>query len=105
MSSRIGGRKENSSKRYPIPFDLHYFLVKIGWEFVDDIIWKKPESSVKNRNAGFLQHRKPLAYKLNDVSIDLNINETLIVINALAVKRAALRGGLWSTAGKRVEKG
>ena len=45
-----------------------------------------------------------LTIKLNDVSIDLNINETLIVINALAVKRAALRGGLWSTAGKRVEK-
>ena len=45
-----------------------------------------------------------LTVKLNDVSIDLNINETLIVINALAVKRAALRGGLWSTAGKRVEK-
>jgi predicted AAA+ superfamily ATPase len=34
----------------------------------------------------------------------LNINESLIVINTLAVKRAALRGGLWSTAGKRVEK-
>ena len=28
----------------------------------------------------------------------------MIVINTLAVKRAALRGGLWSTAGKRVEK-
>ena len=34
----------------------------------------------------------------------MNISETLIVINTLAVKRAALRGGLWSTAGKRVEK-
>jgi hypothetical protein len=28
----------------------------------------------------------------------------LIVINTLAVKRAALRGGLWSTAGKSAEK-
>ncbi len=35
------------------------------WEFIDDIIWVKPEASVKNRNAGFLQHRKPLAYKPN----------------------------------------
>ena len=34
----------------------------------------------------------------------MNINESLIVINTLAVKRAALRGGLWSTAGKQVEK-
>lgn len=45
-----------------------------------------------------------LELKFNDVSVKLSINETLIVINTLAVKRAALRGGLWSTAGKRVEK-
>jgi DNA modification methylase len=57
--------RAHSSKRYPIPFDLHARLVQIGWEFVDDIVWLKPESSVKNRNAGFLQHRKPLAYKPN----------------------------------------
>lgn len=36
--------------------------------------------------------------------MELNISETLIVVNTLAVKRAALRGGLWSAAGKRVEK-
>ena len=34
----------------------------------------------------------------------MNLGEILIVINTLAVKRAGLRGGLWSTAGKRVEK-
>jgi hypothetical protein len=45
-----------------------------------------------------------LTIKFNGVSVDLNISESLIVINTLAVKRAALRGGLWSTAGKRVEK-
>lgn len=45
-----------------------------------------------------------LTIKLKSVAVDLNINESLIVINALAVKRAALRGGFWSTAGKRVEK-
>jgi len=45
-----------------------------------------------------------LMLKFQGVSVDLNISETLIVINTLAVKRAALRGGLWSTAGKRVEK-
>lgn len=57
--------RQYSSKRYPIPFDIHNFLAKMGWEFIDDIIWVKPEASVKNRNAGFLQHRKPLAYKPN----------------------------------------
>jgi hypothetical protein len=45
-----------------------------------------------------------LTIKFRKVSVELNINESLIVINTLAVKRAALRGGLWSTAGKRVEK-
>jgi hypothetical protein len=45
-----------------------------------------------------------LTIKLKSVSVDLNVSESLIVINTLAVKRAALRGGAWSTAGKSVEK-
>lgn len=45
-----------------------------------------------------------LTLKFKGVSVDLNVSESLIVINTLAVKRSALRGGLWSTAGKRVEK-
>lgn len=57
--------RSHSSKRYPIPFDIHPYLIEMGWEFIDDIIWLKPEASVKNRNAGFLQHRKPLGYKPN----------------------------------------
>ncbi|MGB9595351.1 MAG: DNA methyltransferase, partial [Candidatus Poribacteria bacterium] len=60
--------RQHSSKRYPIPYDIHPLLVKMGWEFIDDIIWVKPEASVKNRNAGFLQHRKPLGYKPNAVT-------------------------------------
>lgn len=60
--------RAHASKRYPIPYDIHPLLVKMGWEFIDDIVWVKPEASVKNRNAGFLQHRKPLAYKPNAVS-------------------------------------
>lgn len=60
---RVG--RQYSSKRYPIPYDLHPLLIQMGWEFIDDIIWEKPEASAKNRNAGFLQHRKPLGYKPN----------------------------------------
>lgn len=60
--------RQHSSKRYPIPNDLHPLLIDMGWEFIDDIIWLKPETSVKNRNAGFLQHRKPLAYKPNPIT-------------------------------------
>ena len=45
-----------------------------------------------------------LTIKMKGVSVDLNVSESLIVINTLAVKRSALRGGLWSTAGKSAEK-
>jgi len=61
--SRIS--RQYASRRYSIPYDIHPLLVKMGWEFIDDIIWVKPEASVKNRNAIFLQHRKPLTYKPN----------------------------------------
>ncbi len=45
-----------------------------------------------------------LTIKMNGVSVELDLTETLIVINSIAVKRAAFAGGLWSSAGKRVEK-
>ena len=45
-----------------------------------------------------------LTIKFRDVSVDLNINESLIVINTLAVKQSAIRGGIWSAVGKQVEK-
>nr|ADQ20508.1 BsaJI [Geobacillus stearothermophilus] len=45
-----------------------------------------------------------LTIKYNKVSVELTLSESLIVMNVLAVKRAAIRGGAWSTAGKRVEK-
>ena len=45
-----------------------------------------------------------LTLKFQGVGVDLNISEALVVINTLAVRRATLRGELWSIAGKRVEK-
>ena len=60
--------RSHSSKRYPIPFDIHPYLIDMGWDFIDDIIWLKPETSVKNRIGGFMQHRKPLGYKPNCVT-------------------------------------
>lgn len=44
-----------------------------------------------------------LALTLGDATVRLDLNESLVVINALAVRRAAIRGGAWSSAGKRVE--
>lgn len=60
--------RSHSSTRYLIPFDIHPLLTEIGWEFIEDIIWAKPDPSAKNRNGGFFQHRKPLGYKANSVS-------------------------------------
>ncbi len=34
-----------SSRRLPITFDLHGMLDRIGFEFIDDIIWQKPEGA------------------------------------------------------------
>ena len=58
------GRKY-SSRRYAVPYDLHPRLTGLGWEFIDDIVWAKPVTSVKNRVAGFEANRKPLTYKAN----------------------------------------
>jgi len=45
-----------------------------------------------------------LSIKSNGDTAHLNAAESLIVINAIAVKRAAIRGGIWSAVGKRAEK-
>ena len=60
--------RAHSSKRYAIPYDMHPRLTDMGWEFIDDIVWVKPEYAAKNRNGGFYQHRKPLCYKANSVT-------------------------------------
>lgn len=60
--------RNSESKRYPIPFDLTNIMCKMGWKFIEDIIWEKPEGSVPNRNGGFYRNRKPMAYKPNVVT-------------------------------------
>lgn len=57
--------RKYSSRRYLIPYDLHPRIIDVGFDFIEEIIWKKPEASAINRNGGFYQHRKPLAYKAN----------------------------------------
>lgn len=39
-----------------------------------------------------------------NVSVDLSLSESLLVINALATKKIQIRGGTWSSIGKKVEK-
>lgn len=40
----------------------------------------------------------------NGISVELSLSESLLVINALATKKIAIRGGAWSSIGKKVEK-
>lgn len=60
--------RNSQSYRIPLPFYFVPMMEEIGYEFLEDIIWEKPNGSVPNRNGGFFQHRKPLAYKPNIVT-------------------------------------
>lgn len=40
----------------------------------------------------------------NDITVNLSLPESLLVINALATKKMQIRGGAWSSIGKKVEK-
>jgi len=61
-------------------------------KLIDDLVKMESELNVN------------LTITFRDVSVSLNLSESLVVINALAVKRAALSGSAWSTAGKKVEQ-
>ena len=60
--------RNSESRRIPLSFHFVALMEKIGWEFLEDIIWLKPEGAAKNRNGGFFQHRQPVAYKPNVVN-------------------------------------
>ena len=45
-----------------------------------------------------------LKISYNNVTVDLTLSESLLVINALATKKIQIRGGAWSSIGKKVEK-
>jgi len=66
ITKRAG--REFESIRYPIHFDFHKILSENGFYFVDEIIWIKPEFSVKNRVAGYAQTKMPLSYKPNCIT-------------------------------------
>ena len=44
-----------------------------------------------------------LTIKFNNIGVELNLNESLVLITSLAVKRAAITGGAYSAIGKNVE--
>jgi DNA modification methylase len=61
-------KRSQQSHRIPLPFYYVPMMEKIGFEFLEDIIWKKPEGAATNRNGVFFRNRKPVAYKPNIVT-------------------------------------
>ncbi len=57
--------RNESSKRIAVPFDLHRIFVEEGYDFIDDIIWVKPEGAgwATGRGRRFAADRNPLQYK------------------------------------------
>ena len=60
--------RQAQSSRLALPFHFVNLMENIGYEFLEDIIWVKPEGASKNRNGGFYRHRQPVAYKPNVVN-------------------------------------
>ena len=57
--------RSTSSRRIPVPFDLHGILADLDFEFVDDIFWRKPDGAGWHLGRGrrFAADRQPLQYK------------------------------------------
>ena len=57
--------RSESSKRIAVPFDLHQIFIEEGYDFIDDIIWVKPEGAgwATGRGRRFAADRNPLQYK------------------------------------------
>ncbi len=57
--------RNESSLRIAVPFDIHQIFMEEGFEFVDDIIWEKPEGAgwASGRGRRFSADRNPMQYK------------------------------------------
>lgn len=57
--------RNESSKRIAVPFDFHRLFMEEDFEFIDDIIWQKPEGAgwATGRGRRFAADRNPLQYK------------------------------------------
>lgn len=57
--------RNESSRRIAVPFDFHRLFVEEGFDFIDDIIWEKPEGAgwATGRGRRFAADRNPMQYK------------------------------------------
>jgi DNA modification methylase len=58
-------QRNQASRRIAVPFDVHRLFVEEGYDFIDDIIWEKPEGAgwATGRGRRFAADRTPLQYK------------------------------------------
>lgn len=70
--------RQDSSTRIAIPFDLHFIMSNLGYEFIDDIIWKKPSGAgwATSRGRRFSEDRNPMQYKCVPVTEYLLVYRT-----------------------------
>jgi DNA modification methylase len=57
--------RNESSRRIALPFDFHRIFIEEGFDFIDDIVWIKPEGAgwATGRGRRFAADRNPLQYK------------------------------------------
>jgi DNA modification methylase len=57
--------RSEASRRIAVPFDLHRIFIEEGYDFIDDIVWMKPEGAgwATGRGRRFAADRNPLQYK------------------------------------------
>jgi DNA modification methylase len=58
-------RRSEASRRIAVPFDIHRLFVEEGFDFMEDIVWVKPEGAgwATGRGRRFAADRHPLQYK------------------------------------------
>jgi DNA modification methylase len=57
--------RSEASRRIAVPFDIHRLFIEEGYDFIDDVIWEKPEGAgwATGRGRRFAADRNPLQYK------------------------------------------
>lgn len=76
-------------------------IAETNYDYLKNLINELNEDNIENNNENI---NIQIKIEYNKISVELNLAESLLVINALATKKISLRGGAWSAIGKNVEK-
>lgn len=67
--------RNHSSTRLAVPYDIHKIFMDLGYEFIDDIYWVKPEGAGWSAGRGrrFAADRHPMQYKAVPVTENIMV--------------------------------